>query len=409
VVAACFLCMLVAAGIGWFTFPVFIKPFEDEFGWTRTQINGAVGLWAVVSGICSPLLGHWIDRLGARRIILVGIVVAGLCCLGLAEVRSLGQLYGVLFFIAIGITASTYVPVASVISRWFVSGRGLAMSIAMVGMGMGGFIMPNVANVLIESLGWRWAYRILGIIIWVVLLPTVALWVHNPERLGVRAHGDDGDGEDWREPGGEDGSNDVSARRALTMPRFWGIGIADLFNSMAYVAVTINLVVFAIDAGIESRMAALGYSSINATTMVAVLAVGAAADRFNRRALISLSYGLPAVGLVFLFGLNSAGPLVCSAVILGLCGAGHVVLWPLVVSDCFGTRAYATVMGFLSVFYTVGAAIGPPLAGYIYDAFGSYHRVYVLGVGAFIVSGISMAFAAVSGPERSRAKTADQE
>ena len=97
VVAACFLCMLVAAGIGWFTFPVFIKPFEDEFGWSRTQINGAVGLWAVVTGVCSPILGHWIDRLGARRIILAGVVVAGLCCIFLAEIRSLGHLYGILF------------------------------------------------------------------------------------------------------------------------------------------------------------------------------------------------------------------------------------------------------------------------------------------------------------------------
>ena len=193
------------------------------------------------------------------------------------------------------------------------------------------------------------------------------------------------------------------------MTRFWGIGTADLFNAVAFIAVEINLVVFAIDAGISNRTAAFAFSSIHAATVVGVVAMGLVADRFNRRVLISLSYGLPAVAILFLFGLHSAGPLFCSAVILGLCGAGHVVLWPLVVSDCFGRRAYATVMGFLSVFYTIGAAIGPPLAGYIYDAFGSYHRVYVLGVGAFIVSGISMAFAAVSGPERSRAKTADQE
>ena len=407
VVAACFLCMLVAAGIGWFTFPVFIKPFEDEFGWSRTQINGAIGLWAVVAGICSPLLGHWIDRLGARRIILAGVVAGGLCCLGLAEISSLSHLYAVLVLAAIGTTASTYVPVVSVISRWFISRRGLATSLAMVGMGLGGFIMPNAANFLIESVGWRWTYRILGITIWAILLPAVALWVHDPERLGLKADGDDGDEEDSRDPDGAGNTDGFSARQALTMPRFWGIGAADLFIAVAFIAVEINMVVFAIDAGIKSGVAAFAYSSIHAATVVGVVAMGVAADRFNRRMLISLSYGLPAVGVLFLFGLNSAGPLFTFAVILGLCGAGHVVLWPLVVSDCFGARAYATVMGFLSIFYTMGAAIGPPLAGYIYDTIGSYHLVFVLSVGAFILSGISMAFAAVSSSELNRVKTAE--
>jgi MFS family permease len=396
VVAACFLCMLVAAGIGWFTFPVFIKPFENEFGWSRTQINGAVGLWAVVAGICSPILGHWIDRLGARRIILAGVVTGGLCCMALAEMHSLGHLYAVLFVVAIGSTASTYVPVASVIARWFVARRGLAMSLAMVGMGMGGFIMPNVANFLIETMGWRWAYRILGVTIWAVLLPAVALWVHNPERLGLRAHGDDAASQDAP---GEGNSGGVSARQALAMPRFWGIGIADLLVAVAFIGVTINMVVFAIDAGIESKVAAFAYSSIHGATVLGVIAVGAAADRFNKGMMISVSYALPAVGVLFLFGLKAAGPLFWCAVILGLCGAGHVVLWPLVVSDCFGPRAYATIMGFLSIFYTMGAAIGPPVAGYIYDALGSYHWLFVLSVGVFIASGISMALAAVSRPE----------
>ena len=154
--------MMISGGIGWFTFPIFLKPLENEFGWTRTQTMLGVGIWALVSGAFSPLLGHWIDRFGARRIVLAGVVFGGLCSWGFAEMRSLGHLYVLMVCVAITSAASTYVPVASLISQWFDRRRGVAMSIAMMGTGIGGFIMPNASNLLIETVGWRWTYRILG-------------------------------------------------------------------------------------------------------------------------------------------------------------------------------------------------------------------------------------------------------
>ena len=126
VVAACSLCMLVAGGIGWFTFPVFIPPLKEEFGWTDLQLGLAVGLWAGVGAIFSPVAGRLVDRFGSRWIMVVGAAGGGLLTMALGEIRGLGQLYGVIFFAAIFNAAGTYVPVASAISRWFGSGASRA-------------------------------------------------------------------------------------------------------------------------------------------------------------------------------------------------------------------------------------------------------------------------------------------
>ena len=116
VVAACFLCMLVSAGIGWFAFPVFIPPLKEEFGWTDLELGLAVGIWAGVGALFSPVAGRLVDRFGSRWIMLVGAAGGGLVTLAFGEIRTLGQLYGVIFFAAIFTAAGTYVAVTSTIS-----------------------------------------------------------------------------------------------------------------------------------------------------------------------------------------------------------------------------------------------------------------------------------------------------
>jgi len=128
--------------------------------------------------------------------------------------------------------------------------------------------------------------------------------------------------------------------------------------------------------------------------MVGMIAAGLVANRVPKRIMISLCYGLPAVAVLFLFGMESAGPLFCFALLSGLCAGGRVTLWPLVVSDCFGSRAYSSILGFLVIFYNLGAVVGPPVAGWISDVTGSFYGVFVLSVAAHLVSWVLMALGA---------------
>ncbi len=396
VVAACSLSMLISGGIGWFTFPVFIPPLKLEFGWTDMELGLAVGLWAGVGALCAPLIGRIVDRFGSRWIMLVGAAGGGLLTMGLGEVRSLGQLYGVIFFAAIFNAAGTYVPVASTISRWFVRGRGVAMSIAMAGMGLGGFLMPNLSSFLIETLGWRGAYHAFGILIWLVLLPATALWLHGrPSDLGLAPDGDsDPDGEDDQAPGSNREEEGVGAREALGTSRFWLLGFSDVAQAIAVVPLSVYLVRLSIQRGIADDVAALAYSFIYAAALVGMLVAGVLANRFSKRIMISLGYGLPAISVLFLFGLESAVPLFCFTLFSGFCAGCRSTLWPLVIGDRFGSRAFSSILGFLMIFYNFGAVIGPPTVGRISDVTGSFYWALVLTIGAYLVSCLLVAMGA---------------
>ena len=392
--------MVISAGIAWFTFPVFMTPLQDEFGWTATQLGVGIALWAVVGGVFSPFLGRLLDRFGARRILLVAVFFGGLTSIAFAEMRSLNHLYVILFFSAISTTASTYLPVASVISKWFVRQRGIAMGIAMMGMGVGGTIAPVVSNLLIQSVGWRWTYRIFGISIWVLLIPIVAMWIHgSPSDLGLKPDGGD-DAKIEEETDSDDPAYapqvEFTARQALGLWNFWGLGLADVANAIPVVTIGIFLVALSIEAGIDERTATYAYSSISLGGIFGVLAAGAAAERFNRKVMLSISYGLPSVAILFLFGLKSSGPLFVFAIIAGLSGGFRAALWPLVISDRFGKRAHATIMGFLMIFYQAGTVVGPLMAGFIRDTTESYYWVFVICSVSYAISGAMMALGSLT-------------
>jgi sugar phosphate permease len=278
------------------------------------------------------------------------------------------------------------------------------MSIGMAGMGLGGFLIPNLSSFLIQTVGWRWAYRIFGIMIWVVLLPVTARWIRGrPSDVGLTADGDDDSSlENGPAQGSSTEEDGIGAREAFSMPRFWLLGFADVANAIPVVSLNIYLVRLSIQRGIADDVAALAYSSVSAAALVGMLAAGLAANRFSKRIMISFGYGLPALAVLFLFGLESAGALFCFALFSGFCAGSRSTLWPLIVSDCFGSRAYSSILGFLIIFYNLGAVVGPPVAGWISDTTGSFYWVFVLSIAAYLVSSLLVALGA---KPRSRGET----
>jgi sugar phosphate permease len=270
------------------------------------------------------------------------------------------------------------------------------MSIAMAGMGLGGFAMPNLSSFLIETLGWRGAYHAFGILIWVVLLPATVLWIHGrPSDLGLAPDGGLDPGEENAaapESGREE--EGLGAREALSTSRFWLLGFADVGNAIAVVPLSVYLVRLSIQRGISDDVAALAYSFIYAASLAGMLTAGLLANRFSKRTMISLGYGLPAASVFFLFGLESAVPLFCFTLFSGFCAGCRSTLWPLVIGDCFGSRAYSSILGFLMIFYNFGAVIGPPAVGRISDVTGSFYWALVLTIGAYLTSCLLVAMGA---------------
>jgi len=167
-----------SAPIMGFTLGVFLKSFSQEFSWSRTQISLAFTLSALGMTLVAPFLGWLVDRVGARRVILPATVLFGVGVLSLYFLSAhLWHFYAVFLFTGVVGSGTTPVPYSKVISQWFDRQRGLALGLAMVGSSAGVFVMPSLAQALITSVGWRYAYVFLGLLALGITLPVVGLFL----------------------------------------------------------------------------------------------------------------------------------------------------------------------------------------------------------------------------------------
>ncbi|GAF98589.1 unnamed protein product, partial [marine sediment metagenome] len=170
IVAVGFVSLLFAGGIGYYTFSAFIIPISDDFGWSRAEISLAMTVASLV-GLAAPLVGTWVDRYGARRVMAAGALITGGAFALIGFSTSIWYFYAFYFFMALGQLGALNIPIARVVSSWFDKKRGLAIGITLSGFGIGGLTMLPLASYLISVLGWRMAYHILGLIILIVLAP----------------------------------------------------------------------------------------------------------------------------------------------------------------------------------------------------------------------------------------------
>ena len=164
-----------------FTFGVFLKPIMTEMSWQRGTASFALSAGGICSALMVPVLGRMMDRWSIRKVALPGLVfyAFAMCLLGLSP-RSL-VIFTLLFALAEAASAvQTPIGYAKAIAAWFDRRRGLALGVAMSGVGLGGFIMPQLAQVLIDRVGWRGAYPIFGLLTLAIAFPLVALWIREP-------------------------------------------------------------------------------------------------------------------------------------------------------------------------------------------------------------------------------------
>jgi len=370
---------MFAAGIGWFVFPVYLTSIALETGWTRTQLSIAVSVWAVAGGVFSPIAGAWIDRWGPRRVMIVATLAQVAATLGMSQMDALWQLYPVFVVSAIANAANTTIPVSVVVSQWFDAKRGAAMALAMSGMAVGGFVVPIVANRLLAEYGWRTSWAIFAVCL-LALLPAIALWIRPGPGPGALGEGGDDD------TAMELSTADLTAAESARTRSFWMIGIGDAMIGLIVTAVTVHMVAFTTDAGASQGTASTAYATFLAVNSVGVLLFGVAADRFPIRLMMTLAYGGTALALLPVFGIGSPLWLFAFAVTFGVFAGGRAALWPLAIGQSFGVTHLASVLGWLNIPFMLGSAIGPALAGGIYDAQQSYTTFFVISIGLSIVS-----------------------
>lgn len=385
-----------------YTFSTFLKPLTQEFGWSRAETATAFSLYLLVAGLVLPAWGWLIDHVGARWVFLLSALIDGVALLLLSAVSSLPGFYALYLFLGVGLAGIGPMPVGKIITQWFVDKRGLAMGIALVGASGGGLVLVPLCGFLIAEFSWRVGYQVLAGLSLFGMLPLVWFFVVNsPQEKGLKPLG-----QDYSKvrhtllgPEPEQDVRDWTLRQALSTSTFWRLGAAFCLGLMAGGAVHAHQVAFFQDAGYSLELASTITGISLGMSMAGRFLAGWVSEHIRHpHAILAGCLCMQAVGIGVLLFLESLGfwALTLFVSLFGLGYGGMIVLWPLIVGHDFGRQAFGAIAGVLGTLgLSIGGALGPVIAGVLYDNTGNYDWAFLSCVGAFLAG----AGAAIVAPE----------
>ncbi len=364
-----------------FTFSVFLRLLNQEFGWSRGEISQAFSLSLLVMSLAFPVIGRLVDRFGARKVIIPSISLFGLALMSLSWLSgNLWHLYAVYILLGLVGGGTAPVPYSNVLSHWFDKRRGLALGIAMAGLGLGAFVMPSLAQMLIVSQGWRQAYILIGAMVMVVTIPMVGLFLkETPEMVGLRP---DGEAINTTRPSASKQKVGLSAQEAWRTHMFWILIGAFFLMSASVHGCLIHLVPLLTDRGISPQLAAGATSLFGAALLLGRVGAGYLLDHFFASSVALCFFCGAALGFLLLWsGVTGTVAFIAAFLVgLGMGAEGDIIAY--LISRYFGLRAFSEIYGYAFGAFTLGGVFGPLLMGKGFDATGSYS----LGLGVFVVA-----------------------
>ena len=374
-VVTAFLALFSIVGFATYGLPFFYDFFVRELGWTRQQVTSGNAYSKLLVG---PLFGFAagviIDRFGPRRLMLAGILMAGLALVGLGEVHGLGAFYFFYLLNALGYVCGGPLPNQVMLSGWFDAARGRAMGIAYLGIGVGGALVPLVANALTQALGWRGALRALGLAMIAIAFP-VAFFVREPPATVSAAAA--------RAPLGP----------VLRQPAFYFLAVASICSIGAVGGTMQNLKLYlSLDRGLSQGQAARILSLILIGSIVGRLLMGWLADRWPKKRVMLLVYAIVAATIPLLAFSPTLGMLQVAALLFGVGLGGDYMIIPLMAAELFGLRVLGRVMGIVLTADSVSEAVVPMAVATLRDHLTSYRPGFLFLIGLAALGAVGVAF-----------------
>ena len=366
VVAAAFAVTFIGFGCA-YTFSTFAGSLQDEFGASRGSVSLVFSLAGFLYFGLGVVSGPLADRWGSRRLAVVGMILTGLGLAAAGTARSLTEVYAA-YGLGVGLgVGCSYVPAVGAVQRWFIRRRGFASGLAVSGIGVGTLVMPPLASLMIETLGWRDAYLILGGFAAVVGAGMAFMIENDPRDRGQAPDGD------LMQLGGRLVQLPAaSVRDTIKSGRFVSLYSACLICSFGAFVPFVHLVPYALDHGVPQASAALLLGVIGLGSTAGRFVLGHLADMIGRQtSLLAMFVGMALALAIWAF---SDGPwvLVAFAFVYGVFYGGWVAVLPAVVMDNFGGRNINAIIGILYSSVAIGTLIGPGAAGFAFDVWHSY-------------------------------------
>jgi MFS family permease len=359
-----------------FSLPVFLQPMSAATGWSRTEISLAMTIVFITMGVASFGWGMVLDRVGPRPVLLAGSSILGLGLVLASRSASVEQfqfLYGVVVGAGGG---AIFAPLMATVTRWFDRQRALAVSLVSAGMGVAPMTVAPIAARLVTTYDWRFSQLLIGLAVWALLLPMAFLVRPAPvvEGGGVR-------------PGVA--QNRASVREALLSPQFIVLAAVYFMCCATHSGPLFHTVSYAISCGLSVTAAVSIYSVEGLSGLAGRIAFGLLGDRFGAKRTFVGGLLLQATAALCYMFVREQLEFYSVAVVFGFAYAGVMPLYAVLVRENFPVSIIGTVIGATTLASSLGMALGPLGGGLIFDAYGSYGRLYVasfvVGIGAAVI------------------------
>lgn len=380
-------------GIGYgarYCLGVFVKPMSLEYGWPRSVISIAASIMIFSYGLGGIFSGRLLDRLAPRWIMTAGVALLSAGFIMAAFLSEPWQFYLVYgLFCGLGSSFIGAVVCGTTISKWFVRKRGKAIGIASIGIGIGTMLLTPLAGYVVRDYSWQTGFILLGVIIFIVggVAAQVFMGRTRPEDYGLLPDGDDG----AVDPGGAEESlpapANLSVIPVLMDSRFWVMAFSYSLAVMVWASVSVHQVAHALDRNIDGIAAASAVGVIGLTSIAGRYFFGALSDRVrDAKYLAFLGFFFMALSMAVLMMTDSAASLYVYAVLFGFGYGSMAPLMPFLLADRFGRHIMGSAYGLL-IFFTagLGGSLGPMLAGFIYDHYGSYAHAWQINLLALVL------------------------
>ena len=356
--------LTVFQGIG-----TILVALERQFGWSRTALSGAFSLARVEGAILGPVEGFLVDRIGTRKMVLIGYILMGLGFIWLGQGETLWAFYASFMTITLGSGLGGWLAIIAMVNNWFTRQRTFAMASAMSGIHFGGLLVPLLA-LGIETFEFRGAATIIGVFLLIVVGPAAKVIRNRPEDINLQP---DGDSERLSESAlTEDEEPDFTARQALRTPVFWILTIMQVASSIAIVTLALHLVPKLTDMGMTLSGAGTVVLTYTIVALPSQFLSGYFADRLPKTLMIAIFLAIQGIAITIIAFADTVLLAYIFAVLYGIGFGGRNPLTTAIRGEYFGRKAFATIMGISQFPMNIGMIGAPLFAGYMFDTTNSY-------------------------------------
>lgn len=385
---------------GWSASPfaVILVPLMEEFKTGRGAISNLSAISLLSGAFCGFFIAKVIDKHSPKMFTLWGSVVGGVSFLLCAAATDLWQMYILFFIMGVGFSGfAGSIPTVVLVNNWFVKKRGLAMGIAWAGFPIGTLVLTPIIGFIVTQSGWRATFLFAGIVTFVLTLPLIIFILKDkPQQMGLLPDGDTSRPvipNAVKQSIPEAGIKKQGLAVHLKSLPIWLICIGFSLMVMAEMAVIQHEVAFLTDMGTTTVLAASALGFTAGFSGGGRLISGLLADRISPRYVTILLCFIEIIGIFFLMQARSMVLVWIFVVIWGIASGSFFSILPLVIRDTFPAGSFNTVFGAVNAVTYIAMAAGIPLAGYIFDATGSYNLVFILVIGFYFIAMVSTYFA----------------